>query len=143
MPTEYKEKTDRLIQASAALGKVGLLIVENEKGFMKARAEAGKIMIDAGYKECSDYSKIMDALSNGEEMIFYAEKGKRLDSSVLEIISEFEAGIVSLADRVRNTGLQTAKWNPSKTSFIAIMTRKQTEQSYPRLFEYINITQSI
>lgn len=62
---------------------------------------------------------------------------------VLEIIAEFDAGIVSLADRKNNTGLKTANWDPSKTSFIVIMTRKQIEQSYPRLFEYVNIIQSL
>jgi len=100
-------------------------------------------LTDSGYKECNDYIEIMDVLSEGQDKIFYTEKSKKLDGLVLEIIAEFDAGIVSLADRRNNTGLKTANWNPAKTSFVVIMTRKQVEQSYPRLFEYVNIIQSL
>ena len=143
MSTQPEEKIDKIIQTTVALGKVGLLIVEDQKGIETMLTEAKKSLANARYKECTDYLEIMDALSAGEDKVFYAEKGKKLDGLVLEIIAEFEAGIVSLADRKNNTGLKTAKWNPSQTSFIVIMTRDQIENSYPRLFEYINFTQSL
>lgn len=143
MLIQLKEKIEKLVQTTSALGMVGLLIVENENEFESAILEAKKVLVDAHYTECSDYLEIMDALSIDKDKIFYAEKGERLDGLVLEIIAEFEAGIVSLADRKNNTGLKTAKWNPAKTSFIVIVTRKRVENSYPRLFEYINIMQSI
>lgn len=143
MPIQLKEKIDKLAQTTAMLGKVGLLIVENEKDRESVFTEASRMLLQLPHQQCADYLEIMNALSAGKDKIFYAEREEKLNGLVLEIIAEFEAGIVSLADRKNNTGLKTAKWNPAKTSFIVIMTRDQVEKSYPRLFEYINITQSI
>ena len=143
MSIQIQEKTEHLTHVTSALGGVGLLIAESEKNRDKVFEQTGEALINNNYKECSDYLEIMDVLSEGKDRIFYAEKEKRLDSLVLEIIAEFEAGIVSLADRKNNTGLKTAKWNPSAVSFIVVMTRDQVENSYPRLFEYIHITESI
>ena len=143
MQTAIKDKTDKLVNLSDALLKVGLLVAEGKTDTKSKIAKAKKTLADSGYKECADYIEVMDALSSGKDKILYIEKGKKLDGLVLEIIAEFDAGIVSLADRKNNTGLKTANWNPAKTSFIVIMTRKQIEQSYPRLFEYVNIIQSL
>lgn len=142
MPIQ-KEKIEKLMQITSALGQVGLLIVEKVDEFESALPAIKKVLVSARYHECADYLEIMNALSASKDKIFYAEKGDRLDSLVLEIIAEFEAGIVSLADRKNNTGLKTAQWNPSQTFFIVVMSRKQIEASYPRLFEYINIMQSL
>ncbi len=143
MPTPFEEKINQLVQTVAGLGKVGLLIVEKTSKLKLAVSKAKKILVGIGYAECIDYLEIMDALSSGKKKIYYIEKGKKLDGLVLEIIAEFEAGMVSLADRKNNTGLKTSQWNPAQTFLVIIMTRNQIEKSYPRLFEYINITQSI
>jgi len=143
MPVQIQEKTGKLIETTAALGGVGLLIVENEKSNKAAFERAREQLFSNNYKECSDYLEIMDVLSEGKDRLFYTERGEKLDGSVLEIIAEFEAGIISLADRKHNTGLKTATWSPTKTSLIIMIGRKQIEASYPRLFEYINFTQSL
>ncbi len=143
MEPRLKEKIEKIIDVTFAVGKVGLLIVEDEKKLVETRVDVRKILAESKFKECSDYLEIMDALSTGSDKIFYSEKGDRLDGLVLEIIAEFEVGMVSLADRKNNIGLKTVKWNPAKTSPVIMMSRKQTENSYPRLFEYVNITQSI
>jgi len=143
MQMAIKEKIDKLTNLSGTLSRVGLLVAEEKTDVKSKIAQAKKILTDSGYKECNDYIEIMDVLSEGQDKIFYTEKSKKLDGLVLEIIAEFDAGIVSLADRRNNTGLKTANWNPAKTSFVVIMTRKQVEQSYPRLFEYVNIIQSL
>lgn len=143
MAIQLKEKISQLVQIIAMLGKVGLLVVENEEDRETVFTEAPRILLRLPYQQCADYLEIMNALSVGKDKIFYVEREEKLNGLVLEIIAEFESGIVSLADRKNNTGLKIAKWNPAKTSFIVIMTRDQVEKSYPRLFEYINITQSI
>ena len=143
MPNQIKEKIEKLSQTTSALGKVGLLVMENETEFEPTVTEAKKLLAELQFQECADYLELMDVLSGGRAKIFYAEKGEKLDGLVLEIIAEFEAGMVNLADRKNQTGLKTAKWNPAQVSFIVIMTRAQIEKSYPRLFEYINVTQSI
>ncbi|MEK7540844.1 MAG: hypothetical protein AAB529_01225 [Patescibacteria group bacterium] len=143
MQTAIKERTDKLANLSNVFLKVGLLVAEGKTDPKVRITKAKKTLVNSGYKECTDYIQVMDALSSGKDKIFYIEKNKKLDGLVLEIIAEFDAGIVSLADRKNNTGLKTANWDPSKTSFVVIMTRKQIEQSYPRLFEYINIIQSL
>ncbi len=143
MPIQLQEKIEQLLATTTALGKVGLLIAENEKSCKTAFEQAREQLLNNNYKECSDYLEIMDILSEGKDKLFYIERGEKLDGLVLEIIAEFEAGMVSLADRKHNTGLKTAAWNPTKTSLIVIMSREQIEASYPRLFEYINFTQSI
>jgi len=140
MSAQVQEKTEQLITTTTALGGVGLLIAEHEKSCQAAVEKAREKLFNNNYQECSDYLEIMDVLSEGKDKLFYVERGDKLDGLVLEIIAEFEAGIVSLADRKHNTGLKTARWNPTKTSFIVIMSRKQIEASYPRLFEYINFT---
>jgi len=138
-----QEKTDQLLATTAALGGVGLLIAENEKSRKTAIEKAREELLNSNYKECSDYLEVMDVLSEGKDKLFYIEKGEKLDGLILEIIAEFEAGMVSLLDRKNHTGLKVAQWNPTKTSFIVMMSRKQIEASYPRLFEYIKYTQSL
>lgn len=155
MPVQIQEKiypvgddsssfgAKQLLSTTTALGGVGLLVAENERGrktvFEKAREE----LLNDNCKECFDYLEIMDVLSEGKDNVFYIERGTKLDGLVLEIIAEFEAGMVSLADRKHNTGLKTATWTPAQTSFIVIMSRKQVEASHPRLFEYIDFIQSL
>lgn len=143
MPDQMQEKIEQLIATTAAMGGVGLLITESEKSLKASFEKAREELLNNNYKECSDYLEVMDVLSEGKDKLFYVEPGEKLDGLILEIIAEFEAGMVSLADRKHNTGLKTAQWNPTKTSFIVVMSRKQIEASYPRLFEYINFTQSI
>jgi len=143
MSAQTQEKTEKLIETIVALGGVGLLIVENERDREATFEKAREQLLSNNYEECSDYLEIMEVLAEGKSKIFYNEQGTKLGGSVLEIIAEFEAGVVSLADRKHNTGLKTATWTPTKTSFIVIMSRKQIEASYPRLFEYINYTQSL
>lgn len=140
MPAQMREKTDQLLTTTASLGGVGLLIAENEKSCKTAIEKAREELLNNNYKECSDYLEVMDVLSEGKNKLFYMERGEKLDGLILEIIAEFEAGMVGLADRKHNTGLKTARWNPTKISFIVVMSRKQVEASYPRLFEYINFT---
>ena len=130
----------QLLTTTAALGGVGLLIAENEKGYREAFEKAREQLLNNNYKECYDYLEIMEVLAEGKDKLFYVEVGEKLDGLVLEIIAEFEAGMVNLADRKHNTGLKTAMWNPTKTSCIVIMSRQQVEASYHRLFEYINFT---
>lgn len=140
MPLQIQEKIGQLLSTTTALGGVGLLIAENEKGHKTAFEKAREQLLNNNYKECSDYLEVMEVLAEGKDKIFYVERGTKLDGLVLEIIAEFEAGMVSLADRKHNTGLKTATWTPTQTSFIVMMSRKQIEASYPRLFEYINFT---
>lgn len=128
---------------SLALGKVGLIVLEKQKDYSVNLKKVEKILSDLGYKKSDDYLELMDDLSAGKDRLFYVEKDEKLDSSALEIIAEFEAGIVNLADKKNNQGLKTATWNPLKTSLVIVMARKQIENSYPRLFEYINLTKSI
>ncbi len=140
MSVQIQEKIEQLLQTTTALGGVGLLIAEDEKSrktaFEKERVE----LLKNNYKECSAYLEVKGVLSEDKDKLFYVERGEKLDCLVLEIIAEFEAGMVSLADRKHNTGLKTAGWNPTQTSFIVVISRKQIEASYPRLFEYINFT---
>jgi|SRR3989344_2030995 len=143
MPVQIQEKTEGLLSATTALGGVGLLIAESEKSSKATFERAREQLLNNNHKECSDYLEIMEVLAEGKDKIFYIEQGTKLDGLVLEIIAEFEAGIVSLAERKHNTGLKTAVWTPTKTSLIIMMSRKQIEASYPRLFEYINFTQSL
>lgn len=143
MITNIKEKIEKLAQTTLALGKVSLLVVENKQELNTILTEANNALSALNYEECADYLELMDALSASKNKIFYTENDERLDSLILEIVAEFESGIVSLADRKNQTGLKIAKWNPSQTSLIIIMTREQVEKSYPRLFEYIGATQSI
>ena len=143
MPAQIQEKTEQLLATTTALGGIGLLIAENERGKKAAFKKASEQLLSNNYKECSDYLEVMEVLSEGKDKLFYVENGDKLDGLILEIIAEFEAGVVSLADRKHNTGLKTAGWNPTKTSFVVMMSRKQIEASYPRLFEYINYTQSL
>jgi len=143
MSAQIQEKTGQLLTTTAALGGVGLLIAENERGKKAAFEKASEQLLNNNYKECSDYLEVMEVLSESKDKLFYVESGDKLDGLILEIIAEFEAGVVSLADRKHNTGLKTATWNPTKTSFVVLMSRKQIEASYPRLFEYINYTQSL
>jgi len=137
------EKIRALAESGSALGKIGLLIVENEKDPKTALVQAKKVLAGLQYRECADYVALMDALSAGKKKLFYVEPGKRLDGLVLEIVAEFEAGLVSLADRKNKTGLKTARFNPSSVSLVAVLTRSQIEKSHPRLFEYVNLTQAI
>ncbi len=140
MPNQTIEKTEPLLATTAALGGVGLLIAENERGRKAAIEKAREELQGNDYKECFDYLEVMDILSSGKDKLFYVESGEKLDGLILEIIAEFEAGMVGLADRKHNTGLKTARWNPTKTSLIVVMSRRQIERSYPRLFAYINFT---
>jgi len=137
-----QQQARKLAENTAALSKVGLLVVEDNGNREAIFSETSEIYSDLGYYPCADYLEIMDALSSGQNRIFYIEQGEKLNGLVLEIAAEFETGIVSLADRKKQTGLKTAKWNPVETSFIIVMTRLQVEKSHPRLFEYINIIQS-
>ena len=128
---------------SLALGKVGLIVLEKQKDYSVNLKKVEKILSDLGYKKSDDYLELMDDLSAGKDRLFYVEKDEKIDGSTLEIIAEFEAGIVNLADKKNNQGLKTATWNPLKTSLVIVMARKQIENSYPRLFEYINLIKSI
>jgi hypothetical protein len=143
MLTQIQEKIEKLMQTTFALGKVGFLVVENKQEINATLPEAKKALLLLSYEECTDYLELMDALSASKNKIFYLEKDDKFNSLVLEIVAEFESGIVSLADRKNQTGLKTAKWNPFQTSLIIIMTREQVEKSYPRLFEYVGATQSL
>lgn len=143
MPVQTQEKIEKLLATTTAMGGVGLLIAENERGRKAAFEKAREQFLNENFKECSDYLEIMGVLSEGKDKLFYVERGDKLDGLVLEIIAEFEAGMVSLADRKNNTGLKTATWTPTQASFIVMMSRKQIEASYPRLFEYINFTQAL
>ena len=140
---QIKEKTEKLLEKTVALGRIGLLIIENESNVESIREEAVKSLIDFVCEQIADYVELMSALNAGKHKLFYAENSDKLNGSILEIIAEFEAGIVSLADRKNNSGLLTAKWNPTETSLTILMSRRQVENSYPRLFEYINIIQSL
>lgn len=128
---------------SLALGKVGLIILEKQKDYDANLKKVEKILSGLGYKKSDNYVELMDDLSAGKDRLFYVEEDKKLDGSALEIIAEFEAGIVNLADKKNNQGLKTAAWNPLKTSLVIVMARKQIENSYPRLFEYINLVKSV
>lgn len=137
------EKIQHLTEASVSLGKVGVLIIENGNDFQPKIDEAKVVLSELQYQNCADYLEIMDALSSGQKKIYYIEEKERLDGLVLEIVAEFEAGIVSLADRKNQSGLKTAQWNSAEVSFVVVMSRAQIENSHPKLFEYINIMQSI
>lgn len=143
MPIQIKNKIEKLVEATAACGKVGLLIIESGQEAEQKLDEAESTLSGLRYQKCAGYLEIMDALSAGQEKLFYAEKGEKLDARALEIVAEFEAGIVSLMDGKNHTGLKVARWNPAQLSLILLMTRDQVEESYSRLFEYVNITQSV
>lgn len=143
MSKQLKEKIEKLDETIKSLSKIGLLIIEDETESTALDSEIKNILSVLDYQECKDYLEVMNALSTKKNKIFYIEQSEKLDGLVLEIVAEFEAGIVSLADRKNKTGLMTAKWNPNQISFVIILTRAQIEKSYPRLFEYINISQSI
>jgi len=135
-----QEKTEQLLATTTALGGVGLLIAENEKGRKTAIEKARKELLNNNYKECFDYLEVMDVLSEGKDKLFYVERGEKLDGLIFRIIEDFDSGKTVLMDIKNHTGLKIVKTNPTKTSFIVVMSRKQVEASYPRLFEYINFT---
>jgi len=137
------KKIDTLANFSLSAGKVGLLVVENDNEFEQKIDEITPTLNSLKYKVVQDYLEIMNALSGGSGRIVYIERADRLDSNILEVVAEFEAGIVSLADKKNKTGLKVAKWNPSAVSFLVILTRRQIENSYHKLFDYINISESI
>lgn len=141
--SSQNNKIDLLANFSLSFGKVALLVIENNNEFEQKIDEITPPLSKLEYKLASDYLEIMDALSGGLERIVYIERADRLDSNVLEIIAEFDAGIVSLSDKKNKTGLKTAKWNPSKNSLLVVMTRRQVENSYDKLFNYLSIVQSI
>lgn len=141
--TEVKEKIEKLLKSSFFLGKVSLLVIEDENTRQSKQEETIKLLSNFGYEQCTNYTELMASLNSEKNKILYLEEGERLDGSMLEIVAEHEAGIVSLADRKNSSGLITAKWNPANVSLILIMTRQQIENSYQRLFKYINIIQSL
>ena len=143
MPTHTQEKVEQLLATTAALGGVVLLIVEHEKNRKAAIEKAREKLFNSNYKECSDYLEVMDVLSEGKDKLFYVEKGDKLDSLIFKIIEDFDSGRIALMDKKNHSGLKVIKSNPSKTSFIVIISRKQVEKSYPRLFEYVMFKQSI
>lgn len=143
MINQLKMTIEKLSKTTKLLGKCGLLIIENQDDLKHQYSEIKNILLSLNYQECKDYLEILKALSSLENKIYYIEKGEKLDGLVLEIIAEFEAGIVSIADRKGKSGLITSKWNPDKVSFIIVMTRDQIEKSHPHLFEYVNISQSL
>lgn len=140
---KLQDQISEFSTTSLALGKVGLIALEKQKDYSANLKKVEKLLLGLGYKKSEDYVELMDDLSAGKDRLFYVEKDEKLGGSILEIIAEFEAGIVNLADKKNNQGLKTATWNPLKTSLVIIMARKQIENSYPRLFEYINLTKSI
>ena len=138
-----QKKICEFLTVITSFGGCGLLIIEKESGKEAVLEKAREQLLNNDFKEYSDYVDIMKALSQGEEKVFYVEHTNKLDGFVLEIICEFEAGMVSLADRKYNTGLITAKWPPTQTSFIVIMSRRQVEASYKRLFQYTSLLASL
>ena len=138
-----QKKICEFLTVITSFGGCGLLIVEKESGKEAVLEKTREQLLNNDFKEYSDYVDIMNVLSQGEEKLFYVERADKLDGFVLEIIAEFEAGMVSLANRKNNTGLITAHWHPTQTSFIVIMSRRQVEASYQRLFEYTKIIGSL
>lgn len=142
---KLKDQISEFSVTSLAISKVGLIVFEKQKDYSANLKKVEKILSYLKYKKSKDYVELMENLSSGKDKIFYIENDKNLDGSALEIIAEFEAGMVTLLDRKSKSVpiLKTIQWNPLKISLIVLMTRKQIENSYPRLFEYINIVKSI
>lgn len=135
-----QEKMRTIVQTSVALGGPGVVLIEKAAGAKESVAKVAGLLRRAAYREGADCADVMDLLSTAKKKIFYVEKSARLDSDMLEIVAEFDAGIVSLADRKNQTGLKTAKFSPRAVSLLVILTRKQLEKSYPRLFEYVRFS---
>lgn len=135
------EKVIKFGEACTSLGKVGLLIVEGKGKKPKTVSDAMDIFVDAGFSKCDDYVAILDHLPT--EKCLYVESGEKIDGSVVEIIAEYESGIVSLADRKGKSGLKTSRFNPVATSLIVIVSREQLEKSYSKIFDHVTLTQTI
>lgn len=141
MTTQEKiKKSPNTTDVSRSIGLPSLIVVENKKAPITDRI---KTLKDNDFKEVKDYLEVMEGLEKDNGKVLYIEQADKLDSSMLEIIAEFGAGIISLADRKNNTGIKTVKFNPFETLFVVVMTRDQVEKSYPRLFEYIGTIESI
>src|SRR3990167_2628174 len=141
--TTLATATKDLVQTSQALGRVGLIVVEQAKVKRETAVQITAQLNKLGYLACPDYLALLKALGSNQPKLFYQEQGPRLGSQVLEIVAEFESGIVSLADRKKRTGLVTATYNPLATSLVVILTREQLEKSYDRLVDYVSLTKPI
>jgi negative regulator of genetic competence, sporulation and motility len=120
-----------------------LVIVEAEENAEKKAQEIRQKLAEEGFVVANNYLEAMDALERGDEKILYVETREKLDNLIFEIITEYSTGIISLADRVHNTGLKTVKFNPFEHTVAIILTREQIEKSNPRLFEYFGIKESL
>lgn len=139
-----RETLDKEIQVFVnnlnALGGVGLCIIED--GDEEVVSKVTRQLEQKGFRPCADHLAIMDDLANSNDTLYYRERGDKLDGSVLEIVAEFDVGMVSLADK--NAGrLVVAQWEPETARLAIIMTRAQIESSYPRLFQYCRFNQSL
>ena len=138
-----KEKIIQSINTSSSLGGVSIFIIEHQEEYDVLKNELEAALSGAGYAKRDDYLALTDSLSGGEKKLWYTETNEKLDGCVLEIIAEFGAGIVSLADRKNSTGLKTARWNPLETSLVLIISRDQAERSHHNLFSYSTSIQSL
>jgi hypothetical protein len=142
MQTQTDNISDTL-KTSTTIGLPSLVIVEAEENAEKKAQEIRQKLAEEGFVVANNYLEAMDALERGDEKILYVETREKLDNLIFEIITEYSTGIISLADRVHNTGLKTVKFNPFEHTVAIILTREQIEKSNPRLFEYFGIKESL
>ncbi len=134
------EQIKGLIKTAAVMEEIGVVILE--KTSKAKEQEIKSAIMAAGFNLGLDYLEIMSALEQTRP-IFYIEEGKVLDSLVWEIVREYKGGLVSLMDRRMHTGLKTIKFNPSKSQFIILLTRKQLEAGPGDFFDYVGPLVSI
>lgn len=138
-----QEKTAELIKTTTGIGGMGLLIIEDHNDWQETIREVKEELFHANYSECADYLGIIDVFSHGKDKIFYIEQGEQIESIIVKIVDDFHLGRAVVMDGKNHTGMKVVEFDPTKTSFIIVVSRKQLESSYSKLMEYITFTQAI
>lgn len=123
----------RLIDTSSQVGQVGLIILPDQTS---TQQELLDICISNGLVECVQPNEILHALNN-KQACFYKEKEIKLNALIVDIVREYEGGMLSMMDRIDHTGLQVARFTPNETSFVVLVTKAQLEASDPMLLQYM------
>jgi len=134
-------KIKKLAQVSAAMGEIGVAIIEKESDFKLTKETIADVLIDLGYRQVLDYLSLMNSLEKNNP-VFYLETAKTINNQIAEIIKEYKGGLVSLMDRKGHTGLKTVKFVPRKSPLILIFSREQVETAPADLFEAVGPMES-
>ncbi len=141
--TESTSTLAQMVNLGQTVRLPSLVIIENEQSRPEALAKIIKSLTLIGFHQAVDHKSILEILPTNQGRVVYVEEGESLDSLVLDIVVNYASGFVSLMDRSGGRGLVSVRFAPERNVFWLIMTRVQVEKSYPALFEYVGVIESI